>query len=363
MLKKSMLLFATMVTLWGMGSTVGAEIIPSQGPGQQIGPPAVVLCDTLTLRKGPGADTDTVRILHYGDRFMVLNQKDGWAECVFTDDVDGGPEGWVNADYIAIDPAWYRTDSTTTVYAWNDIGASKVAQLSKDTSLPILKDDGDWLVVSLRGATGWIRKNDADYASSGSQSGKSSEESSDRMPEETDWFTVYAEDGSTVSIHWVEGAMYEDARGRTYSHTEGEEYYCITTDITYYSDPSAWDRQVVSFMVYAEDGSSAEIHSTEGAMYEDARGRTYTNTHGDMYYCITTDVTYSSDPDVWINGEPVPDDDEWTSEDFGENPDYEYEDTGDQEWTGEDYGENPDYEYEDTGDQEWTGEDYGENYN
>ena len=36
--------------------------------------------------------------------------------------------------------------------------APKVALLDKDTLLPILKDDGEWLVVSLRGATGWIHK-------------------------------------------------------------------------------------------------------------------------------------------------------------------------------------------------------------
>ena len=44
------------------------------------------------------------------------------------------------------------------MYAWNDTAALKVALLDKDTTLPILKDCGDWLVVSLRGASGWIHK-------------------------------------------------------------------------------------------------------------------------------------------------------------------------------------------------------------
>ena len=46
----------------------------------------------------------------------------------------------------------------TPVYAWNDTAALKVGLLDPGTTLPILKDTGDWLIVSLRGATGWIRK-------------------------------------------------------------------------------------------------------------------------------------------------------------------------------------------------------------
>ena len=72
--------------------------------------------------------------------------------------MDAAPAGWVNAEYIAIDPSWYRTEEATPVYAWNDESAPKVALLDANTTLPILKEEGDWLIVSLRGATGWIRK-------------------------------------------------------------------------------------------------------------------------------------------------------------------------------------------------------------
>ena len=41
--------------------------------------------------------------------------------------------------------------------------APKVALLSKGTMLPILKDEGEWLIVSLRGATGWIYKSASDH--------------------------------------------------------------------------------------------------------------------------------------------------------------------------------------------------------
>ena len=136
---------------------VQAEILPPYGEGQ-IGLQAVVLCESLTVRQDRSVHSKAVETLQYGDTFIVQKKEDGWADCFLSDALDAGPAGWVNADYIMIDPARYRTDETTPVYAWNDTAAPKVALLNKEVTLPILKDDGDWLVVSLRGAAGWIHK-------------------------------------------------------------------------------------------------------------------------------------------------------------------------------------------------------------
>lgn len=140
-----------------LGSVAGgqAEILPAQGMGQ-IGYQAVVLCESLTVRQERSASSEAVKMLHYGDTFIVTNSWDGWADCFLSDDCDAEPAGWVNADYILINPAWYHTDAATPVYAWKDTLAPKVALLSKDTTLPILKDEGEWLIISLRGAVGWI---------------------------------------------------------------------------------------------------------------------------------------------------------------------------------------------------------------
>ena len=150
-----------MVLITAAAITVQAEIFPPRGMGQ-IGYDAVVLCENLTVRQEPSASSKAVQTLHSGKVFMVTQQTDGWAECILSDSLDAAPVGWVSTEYILIDPAWYRTDEKTPVYAWNDTGAPKVALLDKDTSLPILKDEGDWLIVSLRGATGWIQRNAAD---------------------------------------------------------------------------------------------------------------------------------------------------------------------------------------------------------
>lgn len=151
-----LVILTVMIMIIGSMMTVQAEIIPPYGEGQ-IGLSAVVLCENLTLRQAPGANAGVLDTLHDGARIIVYEQKDGWAH-IFTGDSEDSAEGWVKADYLAIDPAWYRADGTTPVYAWNDTSALKVGLLDKDTVLPILKDDGEWLVVSLRGASGWIRK-------------------------------------------------------------------------------------------------------------------------------------------------------------------------------------------------------------
>ena len=140
---------------------IRAEILPAQGEGQ-IGYQAVVLCESLTVRQERSASSKAVETLHYGDTFAVQDRWDVWASCFTSDDVDAGQTGWVNSDYIIVNPTWYRTDDTTPVYAWNDTMAPKVALLSKGTVLPILKDEGEWLIVSLRGATGWIYKSASD---------------------------------------------------------------------------------------------------------------------------------------------------------------------------------------------------------
>ena len=152
------ILTALMLMLGSLGAAQ-AEIIPPRGFGQ-IGLRADILCQELTLREEPSVSSNVVETLKYGDFVIVMEQTEGWAYCTLGDAEDS-PKGWVNSEYLAIDPARYRTEDKTPVYAWNDTEAPKVALLDKDTTLPILKDEGEWLIVSLRGATGWIQRQDS----------------------------------------------------------------------------------------------------------------------------------------------------------------------------------------------------------
>ena len=158
-------ILSALILVLGSIGLVHAEIIPPCGPGQQIGYPAVVLCEELTLREKPSSSSKALKTLHYGSLPIVVGadqpagakKENGFVYCTLGDSEDS-PSGWINADYIAINPAWYVTEKKTTVYAWNHTAAPKVALLDKDTRLPILKEEGDWYIVSLRGAVGWICK-------------------------------------------------------------------------------------------------------------------------------------------------------------------------------------------------------------
>ena len=156
------ILMVLMIVLGCVGAA-NAEVIPPLGPGQQIGYPAVVLCEKLTLREKPSSSSAAIESLDFGDRPIVIGadlpagpeEENGFVYCTLGDSEDS-PCGWLNADYIVINPAWYVTEGKTTIYAWNDTAAPKIALLDSNTRLPILKEDGDWYLVSLRGAVSWI---------------------------------------------------------------------------------------------------------------------------------------------------------------------------------------------------------------
>lgn len=158
------ILTALILALGCLGAAF-AEIIPVAEPGQQIGYQAVVLCETLTLRESSSSSSKALQTLNYGDLPIVVGadlpagprEENGFVYCVLGDSEDS-PSGWLNADYLAINPAWYITEKATAVHAWNDSTAPKVALLDKGTRLPILREEGDWYIVSLRGAVGWIHK-------------------------------------------------------------------------------------------------------------------------------------------------------------------------------------------------------------
>ena len=160
-----LMLLTALILLLGCIGVAHAEIIPPCGPGQQIGYPAVVLCEELTLREKPSSSSKALQTLKYGDLPIVIGadlpagvqKENGFVYCTLGDSEDS-PCGWINADYIVINPAWYVAEKKTTVYAWDDAAAPKVALLDKDTRLPILKEEGDWYLVSLRGAAGWIHR-------------------------------------------------------------------------------------------------------------------------------------------------------------------------------------------------------------
>ncbi len=160
-----MAILTGLVLAFGCIATVHAEVIPPFGPGQQIGYPAVVLCEELSLHEKPDASSAALQTLHYGDLPIVIGadleegptEENGFVYCTLGDSEESSL-GWVDKGCIVINPAWYVTEKKTAVYAWDDISAPRVALLDEGVRLPILKEAGDWYIVSLRGAVGWILK-------------------------------------------------------------------------------------------------------------------------------------------------------------------------------------------------------------
>ena len=155
MLKKLWVPASALLIYFVIITAAKAEIIPPFGQGQ-TGLQAVVLCESLTLRKDRSASSEAIQAIPYGSLIVVQTVEEGWAYCAASE--GAGPAGWVKSDYLAIDPAWYVCDETIPVYAFGDHMAPKVALLSRGDKLPILKNEEDWVVVSLRGAAGWIYK-------------------------------------------------------------------------------------------------------------------------------------------------------------------------------------------------------------
>lgn len=153
MLKRGLALAAALLLPWCAAS---AQILPPMEPGAD-GQWAVVLRDELPVwqdRLDRTENAPVVGTLHWGDQFCTQDRWDGWADCFF----DQQQLGWVEADFLVVDPSWYLADEDVPVYALEDVMAPKVALLKAGERRPILAEEEDWVAVSLPGGAGWIRK-------------------------------------------------------------------------------------------------------------------------------------------------------------------------------------------------------------
>lgn len=134
------------------------EIIPPQGMGQN-GYDAVVISKNISVRPTQNANARAVTRLNYGTHLTVMSLGNGWCECYLTE--TEGVSGYVLEDYILIDPYYVTIEESTPVYAWQSTRAKRVGLISKGETYPIIMMDGSWLLISLRGAAGWIRTDGA----------------------------------------------------------------------------------------------------------------------------------------------------------------------------------------------------------
>ena len=273
-MKKRLSLIPIVLLMMVLGGMVCfASIIPPAGPGQ-IGYSSVVLCDSLSLRQEASFNSPSVQTLHYGDRPIVMEETNGWAHCVLGDSEDS-PSGWIDTDFLAVDPSWYRTDDDTPVYAWNSTDAPKVALLDAGTTLPILRDDGNWIIVSLRGAAGWINNPGRSAATmygngSGSDSGSGSESGGDVV-------TVYDENGEASTLYEGSDGIWRDRSGTEYVQVSDTQFQVkegtrrVSTD--YPSGGGGDDEGVV--VAYDENGEAYTLYEGSDGIWRDGNGTEY----------------------------------------------------------------------------------------
>ena len=164
MKKFTWLAIVTVVALLlGCFGTANAMIIRPQGEGQ-IGISSIVMRNELPVYETASESAKVTQTLTSGRHVIVMKLEDGWAQLALADDVDGTPAGWVKAEYLLIDNGFYMTGGETPVYAWNDTEAPVYEVLEEYTLVPMLKDDGEWIIVSLNGASAFILKTAEDLA-------------------------------------------------------------------------------------------------------------------------------------------------------------------------------------------------------
>ena len=154
-MKKGFLVICAVVMALVFCATAGAEIIHPVGAGQ-MGFDAVVLSKNVSVRPTQNANAKAVKRLNYGDRMAVMPVENGWCE-VYLSETEG-LSGYVLESYILIDPAYITIEESTPVYAWKATNAKRVGLISKGETYPIIRMEGNWLLISLRGAAGWMQR-------------------------------------------------------------------------------------------------------------------------------------------------------------------------------------------------------------
>lgn len=125
--------------------------------------PGVVISQNVSLRESPSTGATRITSIPNGSVLDLLDEQSGWYYVAYYDGVNVNPlEGWVVVDFIVRDPSFVTTTKSTYVYAMPSLDSKKVGQLISGTQLVVIGEYGDFWVVNLRSASGFIHKRDID---------------------------------------------------------------------------------------------------------------------------------------------------------------------------------------------------------
>lgn len=117
-----------------------------------------VLCETLSLRENPDATSKIIQTMTYGTYCTVIEEIGSWYYVTCRDDQNLRYSGWVRKEYVLVNPDYFVPDGETPVYAMPSGSSKRVGLISGETRYPIIGEINGFLVISLRGASGFVVK-------------------------------------------------------------------------------------------------------------------------------------------------------------------------------------------------------------
>lgn len=131
--------------------------IPREGEWQGCDAGAV-LCQSLSLRLLPDSASERIGEMVAGERFTILAERDGfYLACRLAESEDYYETGWIKQEYVAKNKGTLTTTAVVHARAYGDESAPLVAEISAGTQLNCIEHIGEYYVVSLRGASAFIR--------------------------------------------------------------------------------------------------------------------------------------------------------------------------------------------------------------
>lgn len=114
-----------------------------------------VLCEALTVRDAPDATAQSLGTLPYGTTFAISEEQGNWWR------IYGQMEGWVDSTYALKQPEFIVVNKEAPVYPTASLSGKRVGLVTAGTSLAVIERQRDYLVISLRGGSGYIAMSDS----------------------------------------------------------------------------------------------------------------------------------------------------------------------------------------------------------
>ncbi len=115
-----------------------------------------VLCESLSLREQPEGSSPLLNTLTYGTSCTILEESGSWYNVVYRSQEGIRYSGWVRKEYVLMNPTYFTPNEETPVYAMPCSGSKRVGLIDSGTSYPVIGLFDDFLVISLRGASGFV---------------------------------------------------------------------------------------------------------------------------------------------------------------------------------------------------------------